>query len=81
VGGEACDPQLHAVLNTGIADPRRSPSRPLFSVDTSRIKPVDRRGMMCEWTLALGLALRMTNGTFGPARRQAARPVRAAAKT
>jgi len=65
VGGEACDPQLHAVLNTALPIPVE-PSRPLFSVDTSRIKPVDRRGMMCEWTLALGLALRMTNGTFGP---------------
>jgi type IV pilus assembly protein PilM len=65
VGGEACDPQLHAVLNTALPIPVE-PSRPLFSVDTSRIKPVDRRGMMCEWALALGLSLRMTNGTFGP---------------
>src|SRR5688500_2459229 len=65
VGGEASDPQLHAVLNTALPIPVET-SRPLFSVDTSRMKPSDRRGMMCEWTLALGLGLRFTTGTFGP---------------
>ena len=65
VGGEASDPQLHAVLNTALPIPVET-SRPLFSVDTSRMKPSDRRGMMCEWTLALGLGLRLTTGTFGP---------------
>ena len=65
VGGEASDPQLHAVLNTALPIPVET-SRPLFSVDSSRMKPSDRRGMMCEWTLALGLGLRFTTGTFGP---------------
>jgi type IV pilus assembly protein PilM len=65
VGGEAADPQLHAVLNTALPIPVET-SRPLFSVDTSRMKPSDRRGMMCEWTLALGLGLRFATGTFGP---------------
>jgi hypothetical protein len=65
VGGEACDPQLHAVLNTALPIPVE-PSRPLFSVDTSRMKPAERRGMMCEWSLALGLGMRLANGTFGP---------------
>jgi type IV pilus assembly protein PilM len=65
VGGEASDPQLHAVLNTALPIPVET-SRPLFSVDTSRMKPSDRRGMMCEWTLALGLGLRFATGTFGP---------------
>jgi len=65
VGGEASDPQLHAVLNTALPIPVEA-SRPLFSVDTSRMKPAERRGMMCEWALALGLGLRLTQGTFGP---------------
>ena len=65
VGGEASDPQLHAVLNTALPIPVET-SLPLFSVDTSRMKPSDRRGMMCEWTLALGLGLRFATGTFGP---------------
>ena len=65
VGGEACDPQLHSVLNTALPIPVE-PSRPLFSVDTSRMKPSDRRGMMCEWSLALGLGLRKAAVTFGP---------------
>ena len=65
IGGEASDPQLQAVLNTALPIPVET-SRPLFSVDTSRMKPLDRRGMMCEWTLALGLGLRFATGTFGP---------------
>jgi type IV pilus assembly protein PilM len=65
VGGEACDPQLHNVLNAALPIPVET-SRPLFSVDTSRMKASDRRGMMCEWSLALGLGMRLTSGTFGP---------------
>jgi type IV pilus assembly protein PilM len=64
IGGEACDPQLHAVLNAALPIPVEA-SRPLFSVDTSRMKPADRRGMMCEWALALGLGMRLTSGSFG----------------
>ncbi len=64
VGGEACDPQLHNVLNAALPIPVET-SRPLYSVDTSKMKPSDRRGMMCEWSLALGLGMRLTNGTFG----------------
>ncbi|HEV2293497.1 MAG TPA: pilus assembly protein PilM [Tepidisphaeraceae bacterium] len=64
VGGEACDPQLHSVLNTALPIPVEA-SRPLFSVDTSRMKASERRGTMSEWSLALGLGLRQAMGTFG----------------
>ncbi len=64
LGGEACDPQLHSVLNTTLPIPVEA-GRPLYSVDTSRMKPAERRGPMSEWALALGLALRKTQGTFG----------------
>jgi type IV pilus assembly protein PilM len=65
VGGEACDPQLQSLLNSALVIPV-DVGRPLYSVGTSRMKPTDRRGAMCEWALALGLSLRMTNDHFGP---------------
>lgn len=64
-GGEACDPQILAQLNSGLPIPAEA-ARPLLSVDISRMKPSDRRGTMSEWSTALGLALRCTRGTFGP---------------
>jgi type IV pilus assembly protein PilM len=65
IGGEACDPQLQALLNAALVIPVEV-GRPLYSVNTSRMKPADRRGSMCEWALALGLSLRMTQDHFGP---------------
>jgi type IV pilus assembly protein PilM len=65
LGGEACDPQLQALLNSALVIPV-DVGRPLYSVNTSRMKPTDRRGTMCEWALALGLSLRMTHEHFGP---------------
>jgi type IV pilus assembly protein PilM len=65
LGGEACDPQLQTLLNSALVIPVEV-GRPLYSVDTSRMKPADRQGPMCEWALALGLALRMTNDYYGP---------------
>jgi type IV pilus assembly protein PilM len=65
VGGEACDPQLQSLLNSALVIPVEV-GRPLFSVDTSKMKPTDRRGSMCEWALALGLGLRTTQNHFGP---------------
>jgi type IV pilus assembly protein PilM len=64
VGGEACDPQLQSLLNAALVIPVEV-GRPLFSVGTSRMKPTDRRGSMCEWALALGLCLRTTRDHFG----------------
>lgn len=65
LGGEACDPQLQTLLNSALVIPCDI-GRPLYSVNTSRMKPTDRRGTMCEWALALGLSLRMTQDHFGP---------------
>jgi type IV pilus assembly protein PilM len=64
-GGEANDSQLQTLLNSALTVPVEV-ARPLLSVDASRMKPADRRGAMCEWTLAFGLALRRVEGTFGP---------------
>jgi len=65
IGGEACDPQLQTLLNTALVIPVEI-GKPLFSVNTSKMKPTDRRGAMCEWALALGLCLRTTQTHFGP---------------
>jgi type IV pilus assembly protein PilM len=64
LGGEAGDPQLQSLLNAAMTIPVEV-GRPLFSVDTSRIKPADRRGAMAEWATALGLGLKLVQGTFG----------------
>jgi type IV pilus assembly protein PilM len=64
VGGEGGDPQLQAMLNSVLAIPVEC-GRPLYSVDTARMKPHDRRGAMSEWALAFGLGLKFTKGGFG----------------
>jgi type IV pilus assembly protein PilM len=64
VGGEASDPQLLGVFNSALPLPTEV-GRPLHSVDTSRMRPADRRGFMSEWTAAFGLSLKMTTGRFG----------------
>jgi type IV pilus assembly protein PilM len=64
VGGEAADPQLLATFNSALPIPADA-SRPLHSVDTSRMRPADRRGFMSEWTTAFGLSLKLTTGRFG----------------
>jgi type IV pilus assembly protein PilM len=64
-GGEGRNPHLQAVLNAALTIPVET-ARPLYSVDTSRMSAADRRGPMCEWTLALGLGLRLTPGPFAP---------------
>ncbi len=65
VGGEASGGQLQHLLAASLAIPVET-TRPLFSVDTSRLAPADRHGMMCEWAMAFGLSLRLTKGTFKP---------------
>lgn len=64
-GGESCDSLLQGVLNSALTIPVEV-GRPLYSVDTSRMRAADRRGTMCEWTLAFGLSLRMAVGSFAP---------------
>lgn len=64
-GGEASDPQLQALLNSSLTIPVEA-ARPLYSVDSARMKAADRRGTMSEWTLAFGLALKTTNQYFKP---------------
>jgi len=64
IGGEAWDPQLHALLNAALVIPVEV-GKPLYSVNTSKMRPIDRRGAMCEWALALGLSLKTTDKRFG----------------
>jgi type IV pilus assembly protein PilM len=64
VGGEAWDPQLQTFLNAALVIPVEV-GKPLYSVDTSKMRPTDRRGSMCEWALALGLSLKTTDKHFG----------------
>ena len=63
IGGEAGDPQLQAAIQSELQIPVET-GRPLFSVDTSKMKAADRRGSMSQWTLAMGLSLRFTDGYF-----------------
>jgi type IV pilus assembly protein PilM len=63
-GGEAADTQLQAVLSSIVTIPVES-GRPLHNVDASSMKSVERRGLMAEWALALGLSLRRTVQRFG----------------
>jgi type IV pilus assembly protein PilM len=63
LGGEATDPQLQAVLNSMLNVPVEA-GRPLFSVDTSRMRAADRRGPMSQWALAAGLSMRFVQGYF-----------------
>jgi type IV pilus assembly protein PilM len=63
VGGEATDPQLQSIIQTSLNIPVEA-GRPLFSVDCSRMRGVDRRGSMSQWTLAMGLSLRFCEGYF-----------------
>lgn len=63
VGGEANDPQVVSVLGSVLPVPVEA-SKSLTNVDTSRMKPHDRQGILCEWATALGLGLKKTTGTF-----------------
>src|SRR5439155_14233980 len=64
IGGEASDPDLLASLQAALPIPADA-GRPLHSIDTSRMKPDDRRGYMSEWAVALGLGLKLTTGHYG----------------
>jgi type IV pilus assembly protein PilM len=66
LGGEATDPQLQSIIQQTLNIAVEA-GRPLYSVDTARMKAVDRRGPMSQWALAMGLSLRFVPGYF-PAR-------------
>jgi type IV pilus assembly protein PilM len=63
LGGEAADTQLQDLLNSIVTIPVEA-GRPLYSVDVSRMKLPERRGIMAEWALALGLGLKRTTTRF-----------------
>jgi len=65
VGGESCDPLVVGVLNAALGIPVES-ARPLFSVDTSRMRAGERCGAMGEWAMALGLSVKLTKTYFAP---------------
>ena len=64
VGGESADPQIQSTLAAALPIPVEA-SSPLYSVETGRMKPSDRRGHLGEWATALGLGLSMTRTYFG----------------
>jgi type IV pilus assembly protein PilM len=64
IGGEASGGSIAATLGAALPVPVEA-GRPLYSVNTSAMKPTDRRGSMAEWAVALGLALRATTQHFG----------------
>jgi len=64
LGGEAGDPQLVAILTSALPIPVQA-SRPLASVNTSRMRQSDRQGHLGEWAVAFGAGLKLTRGYFG----------------
>jgi type IV pilus assembly protein PilM len=65
MGGEGADTHLQEILNSILTIPIEAP-RPLYSIDSSRLKSLQRQQAMGEWALVLGLALRHTTGRFRP---------------
>jgi type IV pilus assembly protein PilM len=64
LGGEAGDAQLLSILSAALPIQVEA-ARPLYSVNTSRMKQLDRRGHLGEWAVAFGLGLKRTQGPFG----------------
>lgn len=64
LGGEAADPQLRATLAASLPIPVDS-GRPLYSVNTARLKGGENCGGMTEWAVAFGLSLKATKTYFG----------------
>jgi type IV pilus assembly protein PilM len=65
MGGEGADTHLQEVLTSILTIPIEAP-RPLYSIDSSKLKSLQRQTAMGEWALVLGLALRQTTGRFRP---------------
>jgi hypothetical protein len=64
LGGEAGDPQLIAILTSALPIPVQA-SRPLASVNISRMRQSDRQGHLGEWAVAFGAGLKLTRSYFG----------------
>jgi type IV pilus assembly protein PilM len=65
MGGEGADTHLQEILNSILTIPIEAP-RPLYSIDSNKLKSLQRQQAMGEWALVLGLALRQTSGRFRP---------------
>src|SRR5258706_7599011 len=65
MGGEGADTHLQEILNSILTIPIEAP-RPLYSIDSSKLKSLQRQTAMGEWALVLGLALKQTTGRFRP---------------
>jgi len=65
MGGEGADTHLQEILTSILTIPIEAP-RPLYSIDSSQLKSLQRQQAMGEWALVLGLALRHTTGRFRP---------------
>jgi hypothetical protein len=65
MGGEGADTHLQEILNSILTIPIEAP-RPLYSIDSSKLKSLQRQQAMGEWALVLGLAMRHTTGRFRP---------------
>jgi type IV pilus assembly protein PilM len=65
MGGEGADTHLQEILTSILTIPIEAP-RPLYSIDSSKLKSLQRQQAMGEWALVLGLALRHTTGRFRP---------------
>lgn len=63
-GGEAADPQVQSILNANLPLPVET-FQPMRNIDSSLMNANDRRGPMSEWSVAFGLALKMTREHFG----------------
>jgi type IV pilus assembly protein PilM len=64
IGGEANDPQLLSILNGTLPIPCEV-GKLMQNVDLSNLKPAERRGSLSEWSVAMGLSLKLTTGHFG----------------
>jgi type IV pilus assembly protein PilM len=62
-GGEGGEPQLLSKLAASLGIPVE-PSRPLYSLDCSTMRGIDRREASGEWAVTLGLALKRVQGKF-----------------
>src|SRR5581483_5062423 len=65
LGGEAFDPQLQAALSAALALPVQV-GRVDANLDTAAMSPNDTRGGLCDWAVALGLALKRLPDPSGP---------------
>ncbi len=65
LGGEGGDNKLRQTICASVGIDVEC-GRPLYSVDSRKMEAPLRRGTQGEWAMALGLALKRTEGHFGP---------------